>query len=160
MLEKILESPLNGHDIKPVNPKGNQSWIFFVRTEAEAPIHWPLDAESTHWKKPDAGDWRQEKGTIEDGMIGWHHWLNGHEFEQTLGDGEGQGSLTCCSPWGPRVRQDWATEQQQERVFPFSLKKQTQKGQGLNHRDRMPPGQVFTALEKPVYLRVSVYVFI
>ena len=91
--------------IKPVNPKGNQSWIFIGRTDAEAetPILWPSDEKS--WlieKDPDAGeDWRQEqKGTTEDEMVGWHHRLNGHEFEQAPGVGEGQGGLVCCSPWG------------------------------------------------------------
>ena len=91
--------------IKPVNPKGNQSWMFIGRTdaEAEAPILWPPDAKN--WltgKDPDAGkDWRQEeKGTTEDEMVGWHHRLDGHEFEQALGVSDGQGSLVCCSPWG------------------------------------------------------------
>ena len=105
VLEKTLESPLNCKEIKPVNPKGNQSWIFIGRTdaEAEAPKLWPPDVKS--WlirKDPDAGkDWRQEeKGTTEEKMVGWHHWLTGHEFEQTLKDGKGQGSLACCSPWG------------------------------------------------------------
>ena len=84
VLEKILESPLNYKDIKPVNPKGNQSWIFIGRAEAEAPILWPPDAKS--WligKDPDAGkDGRQkEKGTTEDEMVGRHHRLDGHEFE-------------------------------------------------------------------------------
>ena len=92
-------------EVKPVHPKGNQSWIFIGRTdaEAEAPILWPPDVKSRLIRKDaDAGkDWRQEeKGATEDEMVGWHHWLNGHEFEQTLGDGEGQGSLVCCSPWG------------------------------------------------------------
>ena len=89
----------------PVNPKGNQPWIFIGRTDAEAkvPIHWPPDAKS--WlvgKDPDAGkDWRQEeKGAAENEIVRWHHRLNGHEFEQTLGDSEGQGSLACCNPWG------------------------------------------------------------
>ena len=82
--------------IKPVNPKGNQPWIFTRRTdaEAEAPILWPPDAKNQlTGKDPDAGkDWRQEeKGVTEDEMVGWHHWLNGHGFEQTLGDTEGQG---------------------------------------------------------------------
>ena len=91
--------------IKPVNPKGNQLWIFIGRTdaEAEAPILWPPDGKSQFIRKePDAGkDWRQEeKGTTEDELVGWHHWLNGHEFAQTPGAGEGQGSLACCSPWG------------------------------------------------------------
>ena len=90
--------------IKPINPKGKKPWIFIGRTdaEAEAPVLWPPDVKS--WligKDPDAGkDRRQEeKGMTEDEMVGWHHWLSGHEFEQTLGDGEGQGSLECCSPW-------------------------------------------------------------
>ena len=102
VLEKTLEGPLDSKEIKPVNPKENQSWIFTGRTdaEAEAPILWPPDVKS--WltgKDPDAGkDWRQEKGMTEDEMVGWHHWLNGHEFEQTLEDSEGQGSLACCSP--------------------------------------------------------------
>ena len=91
--------------IKPVNSKGNQSWILIGRTNAEAqvPISQPPDMKS--WlirKDPDAGkDWRQEKkGMTEDEMVGWYHRLNGHEFEQALGDGKGQGSLVCCSPWG------------------------------------------------------------
>ena len=105
VLEKTLESPLDCKEIKPVNYEGNQSWIFIGRTDAEAEtsILWPHDAKN--WvirKDPDAGkDWRQEKkGTIEDEMVEWHHWLNGHEFEQALGVGEGQGSLVCGSPWG------------------------------------------------------------
>ena len=85
-----------------VNPKGNQPWIFFGKTvaDAEALILWPPDAKSKLFgKDPDAGkDWRQEKGMTEDDMVGWHHWLNGQEFERALGDGEGQGSLACCSP--------------------------------------------------------------
>ena len=103
MLEETLESPLDCKEIKPVNPKGNQSWIFIGRTDAKAPILWPPDAKN--WligKDPDAGkDWGwEEKGTTEDEMVGWHHWLDGHEFEQAPGDGEGQGSLACCSLWG------------------------------------------------------------
>ena len=105
MLEKMLESPLNYKEIKPVNSKVNQSWIFTGRTdaEAEALILWPPDAKSwLIWKDPDAGkDWRQkEKGTTEDEMVGWHHRLKGHEFEQALGEGEGQGNLVSCGPWG------------------------------------------------------------
>ena len=103
VLQKTLESPLDCK-IKPVNPEGSQSWIFIGRTdtEAETPILWPPDAKN--WligKEPDAGkDWRQEeKEVTEDEMVGWHHRLNGHEFEQTLGDGEGQGSLSFLSPW-------------------------------------------------------------
>ena len=105
VLEKTLESPLDCKEIKPVNPKGNQSWIFIERTdaEAEAAILWPPDAKN--WfigKDPDAGkDWRQkEEETTEDEMVGWHHQLSGHKSEQALGVGDGQGSLACCSPWG------------------------------------------------------------
>ena len=103
VLEKTLESPLDCKEIKPVNPKGNQPWIFIGRTDAEAPILWSPDSKNQLiGKDPDAGkDWRQkEKGAAEDEMVGWHHRLSGHEFEQTLGDSEGQGSLACCSPWG------------------------------------------------------------
>ena len=105
VLEKILESLLDCKEIQPVHPEGDQSWVFIGRTDAEAetPILWPPDAKN--WligNDPDAGrDWRQkEKGMIMDEIVGWHHWLNGHEFEQTPGDGEGQGSLVCCRPWG------------------------------------------------------------
>ena len=105
VLEKTLESPLDWKQIQLILPKGNQSWIFIERTDAEAetPILWTADAKS--WligKDPDAGkDWGQEeKGTTEDEMVGWHHRLNRNEFEQTLGDGDGQGGLSCCSPWG------------------------------------------------------------
>ena len=103
VLEKTLES--DSQEIQPVHPKGNQSWIFIGRTDAEAetPILWPPDAKNwVIWKDPDAGkDWRQEeKGTTEDEMVGWHHWLDGHEFEQALGVGDGPGGLVCCSPWG------------------------------------------------------------
>ena len=95
MLEKTLESPLDCKEIKPVNPKRNQLWIFIGRTdaEAEAPIPWPPDAKSRLiWKERDAGkDWRQEeKGMTEDEMVRWHHRLDGHEFEQAPGDGKGQ----------------------------------------------------------------------
>ena len=102
VLEKTFESPLDCKEIKPVNPKGNKSWIFTGRTEAEAPVLWPPNARSEVIRKdPDAGkEWRREKkGTTEDETVRWHHWLNGHEFEQTPGDSEGQGSLACCSPW-------------------------------------------------------------
>ena len=104
VLEKTLESPLDSKEIKPVNPKGNYPWIFSGRTVAEpdAPILWPPDAKSRFiGKDPDAGkDWRQEaKGTTNDKTVGWHHQLNGHKFEQTPGDGEGQVNLVCCGPW-------------------------------------------------------------
>ena len=104
VLEKTFESSLDCEEIQPVHPKGNQSWIFIARTDAEAetPILWPPDAKN--WllgKDSDAGkDWRQkEKGTTEDEMAGWHHWLYGHEFEQAMGVGGGHGGLACCSPW-------------------------------------------------------------
>ena len=105
VLEETLESPLDCKEIQPVNPKGNQSWIFIGRSDAEAetPIPWPPDAKN--WligKGPDAGkDWRQEeKGMTEDEMVGFHHWLSGHEVGQAPGIGEWKGSLACCSPWG------------------------------------------------------------
>ena len=104
VLEKTLESPLDCKEFQPVYPKGNQSWMFIGRTDAEAetPILRPPDVKS--WltgKDPDAErDWGQEeKGTTEDGIVGWHHRLNGHEFERTPGVGCGQGGLACCSPW-------------------------------------------------------------
>ena len=101
--ELFEESPLDCKEIKPVNPKGNQSWIFTERTDAEALILWPPDAKNwLNGKAPDAGkDWRwEEKGTTEDEMVGWHHWPDGHEFELAPGVGDGQGGLVCCSPRG------------------------------------------------------------
>ena len=99
---RLLQSPLDCKEIKPVNPKGNQLWIFIGRADAEVPILWPPDAKSQLiWKDPDAGkDWRQEKGMTKDEMVGWHLRLGRHESLQTPGVGEGQGSLVCCSPWG------------------------------------------------------------
>ena len=115
VLEKTLESSLDCKEIKPVNPKGNQPWIIKSRTDAEAetPILWPLDVRN--WlirKDPVAGKgWRQEeKGMTEDKMVGCHHWLDGHEFEQAPGVGDGQGGLACYSPWDRKVRHKWATE--------------------------------------------------
>ena len=115
VLEKTLESPLDCKEIQPVNPKGNQSWIFIGRTDAEAEtlILWLTDVKSQLIRKdPDAGkDWGwEEKGTTEDEMVGWHHGLDGHEFEQALRGGDWPGSLASCSPWGLRVGHDWATE--------------------------------------------------
>ena len=105
VLEKTLESPLDCKEIQPVHPKEDQSWVFIGRNDAKAetPILWPPHAKS--WligKDPDAGrDWGQEeKGTTEDEMAGWHHWLNGREFEWTLEVGDGQGGLACCNSWG------------------------------------------------------------
>ena len=102
VLEKTLDSPLDCKEIKPVHPKGNQSWIFTGRTdvEAEAPNTLATLCEELTGKDPDAGkDWRQEeKRMTEEEMVGWHHWLNGHEFEQALGVGDGQWRLLCYSP--------------------------------------------------------------
>ena len=105
VLEKTFESPLDSKKIKPVSPKGNQPWILIGRTEAEAeaPVFSSPDANSRLIGQVlDSGqDWAQkEKRVSEDEMAGWHHWCNGHELEQIPGDGEGQGSLACCSPWG------------------------------------------------------------
>ena len=104
-LLRVPWSPLDNKEIQPVHPKGNQSWIFIGRTDAEAesPVLWPPDAKN--WligKDLDAGkDWKQEeKGMTEDEMVGWHHWFDGHEFDQAPGVGNGQESLACCSPWG------------------------------------------------------------
>ena len=118
---------LDCEEIQPVHPKGNQSWIFTGRTdaEAEAPILWPPDVKN--WlirKDPDAvKDWRQEKGTTEDEMVGWHHRLNGHESEEAPGVGDGQGSLACCSSWGHKEsdrieRLNW-TEQKWNQPVPL-----------------------------------------
>ena len=108
VLQKTLESPLNSKEIKPVDPKGNQPWIFIGRTaaEADAPILRPPDVKN--WligKDSDAGkDWGQEeKGVTENEMVGWHHWLNELEFAQTPAESEEQGSLACCSPWGYKL---------------------------------------------------------
>ena len=115
VLEKTLESLLSCKEIKPVNPKGNQSWIFIGRTDAEAetPIFWPPDEKN--WligKDPDAGkDWRQEKGTTKDEMVGWHHWLDGHEFKQAPGVGWWIGKPGMLQSMGSqKVKHDWATE--------------------------------------------------
>ena len=126
--EKTLESLSGSKEIKPVNPKGNQFWIFTARTDAEAetPILWPPHVKN--WltgKDPDAEkDRRQEeKGTTEDEMVRWHHWLNGHEFEQDLGAGDGQERLVCCSPRGQKGSDmtehlNWLTE---DTVHPFRM---------------------------------------
>ena len=105
VLEKTHESHLDCKEIHLVHPKGDQSWMFIRGTdvEAENPTFWSPDAESwLIWKDPDdLKDWGQEeKGTTEDEVVGWHHWLDGHEFEWTLGVGDGQGGLAYCSSWG------------------------------------------------------------
>ena len=115
VLEKILGSPLDCKEIKPANLKGNQPWMFIGRADAEAevPVLWPPDVKN--WltgKDPDAGKYRRwEKGTTEHEMLGWHHWLNGHEFEQTPGDSEGQGRLMCyIQSMGLQSQTDLVTE--------------------------------------------------
>ena len=117
LLEKTLESPLNSNEIKPVSPKGNQPWIFIESpdTEAEAPVLWPPDVKSQLiGKDPDAGkDWGQEeKRVTEDEMVGWHHWLSGHECEQTLGGGWKTGKLYSMEL--QRIGDDLTFEQQQQ----------------------------------------------
>jgi len=114
---KTLESSLDSKEIKPLNPKGNQPWTFIGRTDAEVetPVLWPPDAKSLLiGKDPDAGkDWGQEeKGTTQDEMVGWHHQLDGYEFEQAPGDGERQESLVCYSPRGSKEwdMTDWTTK--------------------------------------------------
>ena len=154
MLEKTHESPLDCKEIQPVHPKGDHSWVFIGRTdiEAETPILWPPDGKSWFiWKNPDAGkDWGQEeKGMTEDEMVGWHHWLDGREFEWTPRVGNGQGGLACYSSWGRKEsdmtkRLNWTetsrklclhigkwyktlwliiTETDQRQIFPLSKEK-------------------------------------
>ena len=106
-LEKTLKSLLDSKEIKPVNPKGNQPWIFIGKTDAETSSNTLGTGceELTHWKRPQY--WEKLKAGGGGEMVGWYHWLNGHEFEQTLGKSDGKRSLACCSPWGHRVRHDW-----------------------------------------------------
>ena len=121
VLEKTLGCPLDCKEIQPVHPKEDQSWVFIGRTdaEAEAPILWPLDVKS--WligKDPDAGEdyGQEEKGTAEDEMVWWHHWLKGHGFVWTLGVGDGQGGLACCGSWGSK---DMTEQLNWTEPFPF-----------------------------------------
>ena len=125
VLEKTFERPLDCKEIQPVHPNGNQFWIFIGKTDAEAetPILWPPDVKnSLIGKDPDAGkDLRQEKKAMTEGkMVRWHHWLNGHEFEQAPGVGDGQKSLVCCSPWG---RKELDTTEQTELMDQMKRKK-------------------------------------
>ena len=120
VLEKTAENPLDCKEIKPVNPKGNKSWIFIqgADVEAKTPILWRPNAKSQLTiKDRDAGhDWGQEEnGVTEDEMVGKHHWLNEHEFEQTSGDSEGLGSLMGCSPWAHEVWHNLATKQHHQK---------------------------------------------
>ena len=122
VLEKTLESPLDYQEIQPVYPKGDQSWVVTGRTDAEAEtlILWPPDAKSwVIWKDPDAGkDWGQEKELTEDEMVKWHHRLDGHGFERTLGVGDGQGGLACCDSWG---RKESDTTERLNWLITFSM---------------------------------------
>ena len=127
LLEKTLESPWDCKEIQPINPKGNQSWIFTGRTDAEAetPMFWPPDVKN--WltgKELDAEKvWRLEKkGATEDEMVEWHHWLDGHEFEQAPRDNAGERGLAYCSPQGCKVRHDWVTEQQQRKLISVAMR--------------------------------------
>ena len=126
VLEKILDSPLDCKEIKPVNPKGNQIWIFNGRSdaEAEAPILWSPDAKNwVIWKDPDAEKvWRQEeKGITEEEMVEWHHRLDGHEFEQASGVSDRHGNLACCSPWGLKALDttEWQLNWTEGRFWPL-----------------------------------------
>ena len=139
VLEKTLESSLNCKEIQPVHHKGNQSWVFIGRTDAEAetPIIWPCDAKRwLIWKDPYAGkDWGQEeKGTIVDKMVGWHHCLNGHGFRWAPGVSDGQGGLECCSPWGSKESDmteqlNWCQEIACIHIIKFSHKWSSQVAQ-------------------------------
>ena len=142
MLKKTLGSPLDCKEIQPVHSKGDQSWVFIGRTDAKAetPILWPPHVKN--WfigKNPDAGrDWGQEeKGTTEDEMAGWHHRLDGHEFEWTLGIGDGQGGLACCSPWG-RKELDTTERLNWTELMCNELKLQVDKTKILPELHRLP----------------------
>ena len=128
VLEKTLESPLDCKEIQPVHPK-DQSWVLIGRTDAETPVLWPPDSKNCLiWEDPDAGkDWGQEeKGTTEDEMVGWYHRLSGHVFRWTLGVGDEQGGLACCSSWGRKEldmsdRLNW-TENSAECYYKYMFK--------------------------------------
>ena len=120
--KRLLKVPWTARRSNPVHPKGDQSWVFIGRTdtEAETPILWPPHAKNwLIWKDPDAGkDWRwEDKVMTEDEMAGWHHWLDGDEFEEALGVGDGQGGLVCCGPWGHKESD--RTEQLNWNVAPY-----------------------------------------
>ena len=139
VLKKTLENLLDCKEIKPVHPQWNQSWLFIGRTDAGAgaPILGPPDA--MNWLIRKAGkDWGQdEKGMTEDEMVGWHHWFDGHEFEQAPGAGDGQGSLACCSPWG---RKEWDMTEGLNWTEGHSVKKA--------QRNKTPWGTAISELQK------------
>ena len=121
VLEKTLESSLDCKEVQSVHPKGNQSWIFIGRTDAQAETPTLLPTDAKNWligKDPDAGkDWRQkEKGMTEDEKVGWHHWCDGHDFDKVSEVGDGQGSLACCCPWG---RKELNTTEQLNWIEPL-----------------------------------------
>ena len=160
VLEKTLESPLECKEIQSVHPKGNQSWIFIGRTDAETPIIWPCDVKNwLIWKDPDAGkDWRQEKGTREDEMVGWHHWLNGHEFGWTPGVGDRQGGLACCSSWGRKEsdtteRLNWTEASTLCEPKTPDVQAEFRKGR----RTRNPIANICWIIEKARELQKNVY---
>jgi len=164
VLEKTLENILDSIEIKPIHPKGNQPWICTVRTgaKAEASVLWPLDAKGQLiGKDPDAGkDWGQEeKGAIEDEMVGWHYRLNGHEFEQTPGDGEGQGSLVCCSSWGHKewdttywLNNNWSMC---EPLFPINATKKRKKEKFLSYDSKPGPWEHKDVSQHPTLDSIS-----
>jgi len=138
VLEKTLESPLDCKEIKLVSPKGNQFWIFIGRTdaEAEAPILGHLMQRTDSFENTlmlGKIEVRRGRGQ-QDKIFGWHHWLNGHEFEHTLGDGEGQGSLTCCTPWG--LKESYMTE-------PLNGNKYLLEGEGVGNWVQLPVANGF-----------------
>ena len=128
VLEKTLESPSDCKEIQPVHSEGHQPWRFFGRNDAEAEtlVLWPPHAKSWHiGKDSDAGRdwWQEEKGTTEDEMAGWHHWLDGCESEWTPGDGSGQGGLACCDSWGRKEldtteQLNWTSVSFLQLIFP------------------------------------------
>ena len=154
-LQKTPKSPVGSKEIKPVNPEGNQPWIFIGRTDAEAAILWPLDAKSRLIGKDlDAGKaGRQEqKGTTEDEMVRWHHWLNGHEFGQTLGVGDGQ---ACCSSWG---RKESDTTERLNRTEFLGRKVMTNLDSILKSRDITLPTKVH--IIKAMVFPVVTYIWV
>ena len=140
VLEKTLESPLDFKEIQPVHAKGNDSWIFIGRTDAEVETSILSPPDAKNWltrKGPVAGqDWRQEeKKPTEDEMVGWHHRLGGHDFEQISGVGDGQGSLVCCSPWGyKRVGHDWVAELNGTFANSYGIKLKLTQKKGIKRK--------------------------
>ena len=162
VLEKTLESPLDCKEIQPVHPKRDQSWVFIGRTDAEAEtaILWPPHAKS--WligKDPDAGrDWGQEeKGTTEDEMARWHHWLDAHQFGWTPGVGDGQGGLACWDSWGRKVSD--MTERLNWTVLPSLQVPQSLFCPPTPHHSPMPfPSCVWYPEGSTYWLKLEIHV--